>query len=125
MKLLVVDPLTDTEQLAVIVSAIVGERATVTFSHVAAAGMLELSAPGVNKAGALRELLADLGLVASQLIAFGDMPNDLEMLALAGQGFVMNDCHPSLRAAGFRLAGDNSSGGVGRTILRLLGEMPD
>lgn len=95
---------------------------TVTFSYVSAAGMLEMSAPGVSKALALRELLTDLGLPANRMIAFGDMPNDLQMLDLAGQGFVMDSSHPTVLGAGYPTAGDNNAGGVGATILRLLGE---
>ncbi|NLH70422.1 MAG: HAD family phosphatase [Brooklawnia sp.] len=122
VKLLVVDPATPTEDLAEAVHELVDDRFTVTFSHVAQAGMLELSAAGVSKALALAELLDDLGLAASRMIAFGDMPNDLAMLALAGQGFTMSRAHPSVLAAGYRASGDNNDAGVGRTILQLLGE---
>ena len=122
VKLIVVDPATRTDELAAIARSIVGDRVTVTFSYVSAAGMLEMSAPGVSKALALRELLTDLGLPANRMIAFGDMPNDLQMLDLAGQGFVMDSSHPTVLGAGYPTAGDNNAGGVGATILRLLGE---
>ena len=104
------------------VGELIAERLTVTFSHVSQAGMLELSAAGVSKALALAELLDDLGLAASRMIAFGDMPNDLAMLSLAGQGFTMSRAHPSVSAAGYPATGDNNDAGVGRTILQLLGE---
>lgn len=120
VKLLVVDPGTPTDELAAVVHQITGDRLTVTFSHVSSVGMLEISAAGVSKALALRELLDDLGLATSRMIAFGDMPNDIAMLELAGQGFSMSRAHVSL--AGYRMAGDNNDAGVGRTILRLLGE---
>lgn len=122
VKLLVVDPATPTEDLAAAVGELIAERLTVTFSHVSQAGMLELSAAGVSKALALAELLDDLGLAASRMIAFGDMPNDLAMLSLAGQGFTMSRAHPSVSAAGYPATGDNNDAGVGRTILQLLGE---
>lgn len=121
IKLLVLDPTTPTDELAAIVQELTGDRLTVTFSHVSAAGMLEISAAGVSKALALGELLDDLGLDASRMIAFGDMPNDTAMLELAGQGYTMDRAHSSLHAAGYPLAGDNNDAGVGRTILRLLG----
>lgn len=122
VKLLVVDPATPTEELAAMVHELTADRLTVTFSHVSQVGMLELSAAGVSKALALAELLDDLGLAASRMIAFGDMPNDLAMLALAGQGFTMSRAHTSVFAAGYPATGDNNEAGVGRTILRLLGE---
>lgn len=122
VKLLILDPTTATEELAAAVQQIVGDRLTVTFSHVSAAGMLEISAAGVSKALALQELLDDLGLDASRMIAFGDMPNDLAMLELAGRGFTMLRGHSSLVSAGYQLAGDNNDAAVGRTILRLLGD---
>ncbi len=122
VKLLILDPTTPTDLLAATVTPIVNDRLTTTFSYVSPTGMLELSAPGVSKALALTELLADLGIEADRLIAFGDMPNDLAMLSLAGQGFTMSRAHPSVSAAGYPATGDNNNAGVGRTILQLLGE---
>ncbi len=122
VKLIVIDPATRTDELAAITRQIVGNEVTVTFSYVSAAGMLELSAPGVSKALALGELLNDLGISPERMIAFGDMPNDLQMLELAGHSYVMESCHPTMLDAGYASAGDNNSGGVGRTVLRLLGE---
>lgn len=122
VKFLVVDPGTPTDELAALVAGLTDERLTVTFSHVSQAGMLELSAAGVSKALALAELLDDLGVPASRMVAFGDMPNDLPMLGLAGQGYAMSRSHPSVIAAGYPVAGDNNDGGVGRTVLQLLGE---
>ncbi len=122
VKFLVVDPATPTDELAAVVAELTDERLTVTFSHVSPAGMLELSAAGVSKALALAELLDDLAVPASRLVAFGDMPNDLPMLGLAGQGYVMPRSHPSVIAAGYPVVGDNNDAGVGRMILRLLGE---
>ncbi|WIY83694.1 HAD-IIB family hydrolase [Propionimicrobium sp. PCR01-08-3] len=122
VKLLVVDPRTRTDELAAIATPLMADHLTVTFSYISEVGMLEMSAPGVSKALALRELLADLRLAPERMLAFGDMPNDLQMLDLAGLGYVMETCHPAMLDAGFPIAGDNNSGGVGRTILRLLGE---
>ena len=125
IKLLVVDPTTPTDELAAAVGEVVSGRLTVTFSHVSAAGMLELSAPGVSKALALRELLTDLRSDPSRMIAFGDMPNDIAMLELAGLPFTMSRAHQSLLAACYPVADDNNDAGVGRTILRLLSERAD
>lgn len=122
VKLLLLDPTNPTDRLAAAVEPIVAGRLTVTFSYVAQAGMLELSAPGVSKALALQDLLDRLGLTPQRLIAFGDMPNDLAMLRLAGQAYAMAGSHPSLLAAGYPIAGPNNEAAVGRTLLRLLGQ---
>jgi hypothetical protein len=46
---------------------------------------IEISAAGVSKGSALKDLCDHLGYEPSQVIAFGDMPNDSEMLIWAGQ----------------------------------------
>lgn len=120
VKLLILDKYTPTDQLAQIVTPVVGDRLEVTYSYVAPVGQLELSAPGVNKASSLSELMHDLGVDPDRLVAFGDMPNDLAMLKLAGRGYVMAGAHLSMLASGFPVAGDHDDAGVGRTILDLL-----
>ncbi|OAE00349.1 Cof-type HAD-IIB family hydrolase [Arthrobacter sp. OY3WO11] len=63
--------------------------------------MLELALPGVNKAVTLAEYAAALGIGAEDVVAFGDMPNDIEMLRWAGHGYAMASGHPeAIRAAG-------------------------
>jgi Cof subfamily protein (haloacid dehalogenase superfamily) len=63
--------------------------------------MLELSLPGVNKAVTLAEYAGSLGIDAADVVAFGDMPNDIEMLRWAGHGYAMASGHPeAIRAAG-------------------------
>ncbi|MEE2522055.1 Cof-type HAD-IIB family hydrolase [Pseudarthrobacter sp. J75] len=82
------------------VAPAVGQLATVTHSAPGVA-MLELSAPGVNKAVALAKYAESLGIDAADVVAFGDMPNDIEMLRWAGHGYAMASGHPdAIRAAG-------------------------
>jgi Cof subfamily protein (haloacid dehalogenase superfamily) len=77
-------------------------------AHLAAAthsapsvAMLELSLPGVNKAVTLAGYAKSLGIDAADVVAFGDMPNDVEMLRWAGHGYAMASGHPdAIRAAG-------------------------
>jgi hydroxymethylpyrimidine pyrophosphatase-like HAD family hydrolase len=81
---------------------------TPAVAHLAAAthsapslAMLELSVPGVNKAVTLAGYAASLGIDAADVVAFGDMPNDIEMLRWAGDGYAMASGHPeAIRAAG-------------------------
>ena len=82
------------------VSPAVGNLASVTHSAPTVA-MLELAVPGINKPVTLAEYAASLGIDASDVVAFGDMPNDIEMLRWAGQGYAMASGHPeAIRAAG-------------------------
>jgi len=50
----------------------------------------------------LTTLCRELGVPAAEVIAFGDMPNDLPMLAWAGRSYAMANAHQSvLDAADF------------------------
>ena len=65
--------------------------------------LLEMSARGVNKAVTLAAYAASLGIEAADVVAFGDMPNDIEMLRWAGHGYAMASGHPeALTAAGYQ-----------------------
>lgn len=103
----------NTEALAEVVTAAVGEELTSTFSWSSEHGTIEISAPGVSKGAALSEVIADLGITAAECVAFGDMPNDLEMLRLVGGPFVMANSHPSMLEHGFTMIGHHHEGAVG------------
>ncbi|WP_129668128.1 HAD family hydrolase [Phytoactinopolyspora endophytica] len=97
----------------------VGGLTTATFPDYRA--LLEISALGVSKASALAKFCADLGVGPEQVVAFGDMPNDLLMLEWAGTSFAMADAHPdAVRAADLRCGG-NDDDGVAQVLERLFG----
>lgn len=82
------------------VAPVVGPLASVTHSAPGVA-MLEICVPGVNKAVALADYAQSLGIEAADVVAFGDMPNDIEMLRWAGDGYAMASGHAdAIRAAG-------------------------
>lgn len=111
----------DSDALAERAGPVVGDRLTVTHSFVGHSyGLLEVSAPGVTKASTLARLCEELGIAATEVVAFGDMPNDQAMLAWAGRGFVVANGHRSLVEAGFEVVPGNDADGVGRTVLELL-----
>ncbi|MEC3957939.1 HAD family hydrolase [Nocardia sp. CDC153] len=91
-------------------------RADLTYStdH----GLIELSAPGVTKATGLATVAQRLGVQHSSLIAFGDMPNDVPMLLMAGHGVAMANAHPEAIAAADEVAPANTDDGVARTLER-------
>jgi HAD superfamily hydrolase (TIGR01484 family) len=92
------------------VADIVGDRAVVAFSG--ATGLAEISASGVTKAAVLAEWCVDIGVDAAEVWAFGDMPNDLPMLAFAGVGIAVSNAHPAVLAAADDVCGSNDDDGV-------------
>jgi Cof subfamily protein (haloacid dehalogenase superfamily) len=82
--------------------------------------LLEISAPGVTKASALAWLAAELDVDASEVVAFGDMPNDVPMLVWAGTGYAMADGHPEALAAASDQAPPCAQDGVAQVLERLL-----
>jgi Cof subfamily protein (haloacid dehalogenase superfamily) len=107
----------DGDTLADRARELVGDLLTVT--HSSSSGMVEMSAYGVSKASALSELCADRGIVPGQVVAFGDMPNDLPMLAWAGESYAMANAHPEVLAAVERRAASNDEDGVAQGVERL------
>lgn len=81
-------------------------------------GLIELSAPGVSKATGLATVAQRLGVQHSALIAFGDMPNDVPMLLMAGHGVAMANAHPEALAAADEVAAANHEDGVARILER-------
>lgn len=116
IKLLAHTRLACTEDLAVVALEAAGEGLTCTFSWSADHGTVEISAPGVSKGAALAEIIAELGLAPEECAAFGDMPNDLEMLRLVGQPHVMAGSHPTMLEHGFPVIGHHHEGAVGQQL---------
>ncbi|HEX3823781.1 MAG TPA: HAD family hydrolase [Mycobacteriales bacterium] len=102
--------------LAVARSVVEGSAANLTHSSID--GLLEVSAPGVTKASTLAGLLAARGLTAADVIAFGDMPNDLEMLVWAGHGVAVANAHPDVLAVVDEVTATNDDDGVAKVLER-------
>lgn len=81
--------------------------------------LLEFSPVGVSKASALERFAARTGLTAADVIAFGDAPNDIPMLAWAGRSYAMGDGHPAAQAAATHLAAPAADDGVARVLEEL------
>ncbi len=86
----------------------------------ASSSMLEISAPGVSKASTLAELAARRGIDRVDVVAFGDMPNDVPMLRWAGIGYAMADGHHEAVAAADAIAPPCHEDGVAQVLERLL-----
>lgn len=92
----------------------IGDRLVITWSS--STSLLEISAPGVTKASTLALVCADLGLAAADVLAFGDMPNDLPMLSWAGTAYAMENAHPTVREVAHHVAPPNDEDGVARVL---------
>ena len=89
---------------------------TVTFST--SHGLIELSAPGVTKGTGLARLAGELGIVPADVVALGDMPNDLPMLQWAGCGVAMANGHPAVLEAADEITRSNSADGLALVLER-------
>ncbi len=98
---------------------LLGDLLAVTHSAPGMA-LLEMSRPDVNKATTLAGYAAELGISAEEVVAFGDMPNDLEMISWAGTGYAVASGHPTLLAAADATTGACDEDGVAVEIERLL-----
>ncbi|WP_255949419.1 HAD hydrolase family protein [Streptomyces odontomachi] len=96
----------------------VGDRATITRSSPSA--LLEISGPGVSKASTLALCCAERGITPAEVVAFGDMPNDVEMLTWAGTSYAMGNAHPAVIAAASGRTAGNNDDGVAAVIERIL-----
>jgi Cof subfamily protein (haloacid dehalogenase superfamily) len=87
-----------------------GARLDVTYST--GYGLIELSAPGVTKGTGLARLAGELGVAPADVLALGDMPNDLPMLHWAGHGVAMANAHPAVLEAADEITAGNSEDGL-------------
>ena len=95
----------------------VGHLVTTTWSSVGA--LVEISAAGVTKASTLELVCAEHGITADEVLAFGDMPNDLPMLEWAGTSYAMANAHESVRALAGHVAPANEDDGVAAVLEEL------
>jgi len=85
------------------------------------AAFVEVAAEGISKAWGLARLCEKLGIAQADTMAFGDAPNDAEMLAWAGRGVAMGNAHPEARAAADEVTLSNEEDGEAVVLEGLLG----
>ncbi|MET9478776.1 Cof-type HAD-IIB family hydrolase [Streptomyces sp. NPDC006638] len=98
-----------------------GGLASITRSSPTA--LLEISALGVSKASTLALCCAERGISSDEVVAFGDMPNDLEMLTWAGTSYAMGNAHPDVLAAASGQTLTNNEDGVAVVIEQILARL--
>jgi Cof subfamily protein (haloacid dehalogenase superfamily) len=99
------------------IAPLLGEQVIVTHSG---ASFVEISAAGVTKAHTLAVLCEERGIIPGEVVAFGDMPNDLSMLRWAGCGVAVANAHPLVLAEADRITRSNIEDGVAQVLEQLL-----
>jgi hydroxymethylpyrimidine pyrophosphatase-like HAD family hydrolase len=82
--------------------------------------LIEIQAPGVSKAAALARVCDRFGVDHSSTIAFGDMPNDIEMLTWASHGVAMSNAHIDVKNVANEITASNDEDGVALILEREL-----
>ncbi|GHG59569.1 Cof-type HAD-IIB family hydrolase [Streptomyces griseocarneus] len=95
-----------------------------SFTRSSPTALLEISGPGVSKASTLALWCERRGIAAEEVVAFGDMPNDLEMLTWAGTSYAMANAHPEVLAATTHRTAANTEDGVALVIEQILHALP-
>jgi len=114
VKLLVRHPGVEADRLHQEVAAIVGDAVTVTWS---VSGLV--SAAGITKASALQSVCERLNVRSDDVIAFGDMPNDIPMLMWAGTSYAVANAHESVQLVARHGAPSCADEGVAQVLEQL------
>jgi Cof subfamily protein (haloacid dehalogenase superfamily) len=87
-------------------------------------GFIEVLPPGITKATGLGVALARYEVDFRDVLVFGDMPNDLPMIAAVreagGHAVAVANAHPAVRAAAPELTSGNDAEGVARYLEAVL-----
>jgi Cof subfamily protein (haloacid dehalogenase superfamily) len=108
----------EVEVLAVAATEIAGNDAFVATSG---GGYIEISSAGVNKGSALADICSIRGVRRDEVIAFGDQPNDIPMLAWAGHGVAVSNAHPDAIEVADEVTAANDEDGVAVVLERVVG----
>ncbi|AWH91107.1 HAD family hydrolase [Dietzia lutea] len=88
-------------------------------------GLIEFAARGVTKASGLSRIAASTAAATATpsadvpvTVAFGDMPNDLEMLRWADHGVAMGNAIPAVHAAADEVTLTNDEAGLAHVLRR-------
>ncbi|WP_322150290.1 HAD family hydrolase [Paratractidigestivibacter sp.] len=100
----------------------IGEAMDVVDSGVGGGyGYFDVIQQGVSKASGIRVLLASFDINESQVMAFGDAGNDIEMLRLAGVGVAMGNASDEVKAAADVIAEPCLEQGVLKVLEQVFG----
>jgi Cof subfamily protein (haloacid dehalogenase superfamily) len=119
----------DQDELLALAASVV-DPADAEVTH-AGLGFIEVLPPGITKATGLAVALERYGVGFGDVLVFGDMPNDLPMVAAVseagGRAVAVANAHPAVRAAAPELTSGHDVDGVARYLEAILfdGRRPD
>ncbi|WP_308280960.1 Cof-type HAD-IIB family hydrolase [Streptomyces monomycini] len=106
------------DEVEAVAQRLCGDEVTVVHS---VRGMVEVLPAGTTKAAGVERAAELLGYDAAGTVAFGDMPNDIPLLAWAGHGVAVGNAHPALLSMADEIAPANDADGVATVLERLFG----
>jgi Cof subfamily protein (haloacid dehalogenase superfamily) len=109
----------DPDEFVELVSQMLGS--VVEATHSSTSALVEISAAGVTKAAGLAWVCERDGVDAAEVVAFGDMPNDLPLLTWAGRSVAMGNAHPAVKVVADEVALSNDDDGVAVYLEKLFG----
>ncbi|TQJ46463.1 HAD-IIB family hydrolase [Streptomyces sp. SLBN-115] len=115
-KLILHHPDVDEDRLAAVTRRLTGGEVTVVHS---VKGMVEVLPEGTDKGSGVARAAELLGFTGADAVAFGDMPNDVPLLAWAAHGVAVAGAHHELRAMADEIAPGNDEDGVAAVLERL------
>jgi hypothetical protein len=121
LQLMVRHPWLSGDELVAHARELVSDLAELSHSSTADT-LLEIGAAGVSKASGLALLCRRRGVDRADVLAFGDMPNDLAMLEWAGHSVAVANAHPDVIAIADEVTGSNDEGGVAAVLERVLAD---
>ena len=116
VKLLIRQAGASSSDMAAALAPHVGLQGDLTYST--NNGLIEVVPLGISKATGVDEVAGPLGIVAEDIVTFGDMPNDIPMLLWAGLGVAMGNAHPDVKAAADEVTAPNTDDGLARVLER-------
>ncbi|WP_207760720.1 HAD family hydrolase [Mycolicibacterium sphagni] len=116
VKLLIRKAGARSSDMAVELAKHIGVQGDITYST--NNGLIEINPLGTSKATGVAEIAEPLGITAEDVVAFGDMPNDVPMLLWAGLGVAMGNAHPDALAAANEVTAPNTDDGLARVLER-------
>ena len=85
----------------------------------------EYNALGVDKAIAMKDAFASLGIGYDEMMAFGDAQNDAGMIKAVKYGIAMGNAVDSLKEVAFDVTDDNDHDGIAKAIYKYIPELKD
>lgn len=123
-KLLVRDETSTGDAMLQLIRPVLHGLVDVTHSNVNDC-LLEVSAPGVSKASTLAHLASRWHVQPHQVVAFGDMPNDVPMLRWAGTSYAVANAHAEVLDVVHHVTSDVDDDGVAFVLEQLLSEFSE